>query len=102
MRRILVLARLGHPLGGNGVESLVWAHADVRDATLRIDARAYVRERGPYNLYSPELQGYGHGGRVAAAWRFGSGIEALGSLELERLGNRQIRNAAFFGARVLF
>ena len=93
---------LGHPLGGNGVEWLAWGRADLADARLRLEARAYMRERERYNIYSPDLKGFGNGGALRAAWRFGSGAEAMGAAEVELLGNDEVRTVGFAGVRVIF
>jgi hypothetical protein len=93
---------LGHPLGGNGVEWLGYGHADLDEARLRIDGRVYYRERQQYNLFAPDLAGFGSGGAVAWAWRFRPGAELLGSAEMERLPNDEYRSAVFLGGRLFF
>ena len=95
-------ALLGHPLGGNGVEWLAHAHADLRDARLRADARLYRRERDAFNIFAPDLAGRSIGGSVAGAWRFAPSTEALGSVEVERLPGNRRRTVGFVGGRVVF
>ncbi|MDB4949851.1 MAG: hypothetical protein JWM27_2500, partial [Gemmatimonadetes bacterium] len=80
---------LGHPLGGEGWEWLGYATADVMDARLRVEGRAWLRERsaeGFYttpqrsgNLYAPERAGRSHGGSLDAAWRAGRRAELRAS-----------------------
>lgn len=69
---------LGHPLGGEGRELLVYSHADLMDARLRLDVRAFRRERGREgfdmfvragNLFAPERAGTSTGLALAGLWR---------------------------------
>jgi hypothetical protein len=76
---------LGHPLGGEGWEALAYGQADLLDARLRLDARAFVRRRGQEglarpervsNLYAPDRAGGSVGGSVDAAWRLAPRFDA--------------------------
>lgn len=58
----------GHPLGGQGSESLAWARTDLARIPLTFHTRAWVRERGPENLYTPNRQGASRGGSVEMRW----------------------------------
>jgi len=60
---------LGHPLGGNGREFLLYAAFDDPDARLRAQGRLLFRDRGRVNLFSPERFGREAGAGVTAAWR---------------------------------
>lgn len=70
---------LGHPLGGEGSELLLYGGADLPGARLRVDGRAFRRERGRVgydiaflragNLFAPERAGVSHGVALDAAWR---------------------------------
>ncbi len=83
---------LGHPLGGEGWEGLVYGSADLAEATWRLDGRAYVRERGREgfdtflrggNLFAPDRAGrsVGVGGR--ALWRASPASEVTLGYERE-------------------
>lgn len=69
---------LGHPLGGEGREVMGYAVADLLDARLRLEGRAFVRSRGAEglqqrqragNLFAPARAGQSAGGSVTGAWR---------------------------------
>lgn len=71
-------ATLGHPLGGEGQEFLLYSHAELEDARLRLEGRAFRRERGREgydafpragNLFAPELAGWSTGASLATRWR---------------------------------
>ncbi|HEX2191443.1 MAG TPA: capsule assembly Wzi family protein, partial [Longimicrobiaceae bacterium] len=71
-------ALLGHPLGGEGRELLVYSHADLAGARLRLDGRVFRRERGREgydafpragNLFAPERAGPSTGLHAGALWR---------------------------------
>lgn len=71
-------ATLGHPLGGEGREFLLYSHADLVDARLRLEGRAFRRERGREgydlavragNLFAPERAGWSTGASLGAHWR---------------------------------
>ncbi len=83
---------LGHPLGGEGEELLVYGSGDFLDARLRVDARAFARERGDRgyrpprwsgNLYAPDRAGTSFGGDVSAAWRLAPRSDLRLSLQRE-------------------
>ncbi len=56
---------LGHPLGGQGVEWVGYGRADLLGARLRLAGEAFLRDRGPENLYSPQWQGRSHGAQLS-------------------------------------
>ena len=67
---------LGHPLGGAGSEAAAYAQAELLDARLRLDGRAFARERSGDatlggNLFAPLRAGRSRGGEVRAALRLG-------------------------------
>ncbi|HET9984426.1 MAG TPA: capsule assembly Wzi family protein [Longimicrobiales bacterium] len=74
---------LGHPLGGQGDEWLAYARADLADARLRLDARAFRRHRGPENLFAPARQGRSLGGALEVALRPYAGLEAFAAGAVE-------------------
>jgi hypothetical protein len=65
---------LGHPLGGEGREVMVYTQADLFDARLRLDGRVFARRRddegglGRGNLFFATRRN-STGGAVDAAWR---------------------------------
>lgn len=75
---------IGHPLGGDGTEWLVYGTFDDAARKLRVDGRAFSRERGRYNLFAPTREGRSVGGRVALGYRVTPGIELRVDGELER------------------
>ncbi len=74
---------LGHPLGGNGTEWLVFSGLDLPDARGRVDLRAFHRDRGPDNLYTPGREGSSWGGAASFRWRMGAGPEIFGAARFE-------------------
>ncbi|HEX8903505.1 MAG TPA: capsule assembly Wzi family protein, partial [Longimicrobiaceae bacterium] len=68
---------LGHPLGGEGSEYAAYAHADLLEARVRVEGRAWIADRsarsirryGGGNLFTPERTGRATGGRLEGAWR---------------------------------
>jgi hypothetical protein len=60
---------IGHPLDGQGYEWLLYGTWDDPASRLRLDARAFLRYRGPYNNYSPTHEGRSIGGQVSTVYR---------------------------------
>jgi hypothetical protein len=71
---------LGHPLGGEGAEYAAYVQAELWDARLRLDGRAFLRDRsarslaggvftGGGNLFTPQRAGRSTGGSARAALR---------------------------------
>jgi hypothetical protein len=60
---------IGHPLGGDGYEWLLYGTWDDPANPLRFDARTFLRYRGPYNIYSPTREGRSVGGSLSAVYR---------------------------------
>jgi hypothetical protein len=48
---------LGHPIGGNGRETMLYANASLLDAHLLLGARGYHGARGIWNVYMPTRTG---------------------------------------------
>lgn len=61
---------LGHPLGGEGTESLVWTRTDFKRLPMTLEWRGWMRDRGPENLYAPVRQG--------GSWGTGGGLRWWG------------------------
>jgi hypothetical protein len=73
---------LGHRMGGNGRELLLYAAADLLDARLLVRGDAFVRERFTTNLYAPYV-GTSGGFDLEATWRCGIGeVGVNGRLEV--------------------
>ncbi|HEX7050674.1 MAG TPA: capsule assembly Wzi family protein [Longimicrobiales bacterium] len=91
---------LGHPLGGHGTEWLARLEADLLDARLRVDARAFLRDRGAENLFAPDREGHSRGAHLTIAGRPHSSIEAFLSGGIE-VGERDWRQTGLeVGARL--
>jgi hypothetical protein len=68
---------LGHPLGGEGAEYAAYGQAEALDARLRLDGRAFIRDRSSYsypvygggNLFDPTRAGRSTGGQLEAGYR---------------------------------
>jgi len=93
---------LGHPLGGHGTEWLGYTRADLWDARLNLDLRAFLRDRGEYNILAPERAGRSRGGELAleGAPSRGRVLFIRGLLEDGRAGWREV--ALSTGARMAF
>lgn len=92
---------LGHALGGNGWEWLVYSRAELLRARLRLDGRLFRRDRWSENLFSPERQGRSTGVTARAAWRLAPNAEAEISLSREA-GWQWTEHAAHSRVRVSF
>jgi hypothetical protein len=75
---------IGHPLGGNGTEWLLYGRVDDAARRVRVDGRMFTRDRGRYNLYAPTREGRSVGGRLAAEYRLTPELELLVDGSLER------------------
>jgi len=53
---------LGHPLGGNGRQAMVFAEAYLLDARARLGGSVYRRDRKDENLFAPGREGGSTGG----------------------------------------
>lgn len=80
---------LGHPLGGEGTEWLAYASADLADARLRLDGRAFRRDRSRAsfdtqqragNLYAPVREGRSTGFEVRGALRAAPNVDVRATL----------------------
>lgn len=60
---------LGHPLGGNGTELSGFATADLHGGRVRLDSRAFLRDRGEQNLFVPGREGRSRGGALELEWQ---------------------------------
>lgn len=106
-------APLGHPLGGEGSEALVYGNADLADSRVRLGGRLFRRDRGTVgfaetiqragNLYVPTRAGESWGGFLNAAWRIAGSELELDLFREAGAGWREQRVVAgatlFFGGR---
>lgn len=92
---------LGHPLGGHGIEWLGRVHAELMHAALRLEVRAFRRERGEENLYAPDWEGRSQGGGVDAWWRVSDGMDLVLRSELDRRSRGGTTVEAALGLRVV-
>lgn len=93
---------LGHPLGGHGTEWLAFARADLLEARLRIDGRAFRRDRGAENLFAPDRLGRSTGARIRTEFRALARVEFVlhGALESGEGGWRE--SSVMVGLRMLY
>ncbi|MGI9189105.1 MAG: capsule assembly Wzi family protein [Longimicrobiaceae bacterium] len=101
---------LGHPLGGEGWEALLYGSADLGEAIWRLDGRLFLRDRGREgfdtflkagNLFAPDRAGRSVGAAAQALWRASPAAEVtLSYAREEGDGWREQRLIAAFG--VLF
>ena len=78
--RALLAVQRPAPPGGEGHEVLGYARAELLDGRLRLDGRAFVRDRsarsipeyGAANLFAPVRMGESRGGSLDAALRLGA------------------------------
>lgn len=93
---------IGHPLGGEGGEWLAYGTWHDPASRFRFDARAFRRNRGSYNLYSPDREGHSTGGQVSTVYRASSNVDLLmrGALEDGEAGWRE--SSIFAGLRWIF
>ncbi len=103
-------AILGHPLGGEGQEFLLYSHADLAGSRLRLQGRAFRRERGREgydafaragNLFAPERAGWSTGASLAAWWRVAPRTE-LRLRALREVGSEWRSHELDLNASVLF
>lgn len=92
---------LGHAVGGNGTEMLVYTQADLLDARLRLDARAFRRERRTENLFVPGRDGSSNGVSGRASWRLGPRSDLMLFVARES-GSDWAEREASVGMRVFF
>jgi hypothetical protein len=75
---------IGHPLGGDGTEWLLYGRVDNAARRFRVDGRVFTRDRGRYNLYAPVRAGRSAGGRTAVEYRLTTELELHVDAALER------------------
>ncbi len=92
---------LGHHLGGNGSEWLLYTRADLLGARLRLDGRAFWRSRLGDNQFAPGREGDSFGLAGNAAWRLASRADLHLSLFREA-GATWSEQALQAGVRVFF
>lgn len=68
---------IGHPLGGDGSEWLTYATWDLPSRGVRLTARAFLRNRGSRNAYSPTRNGRSTGAAALAQWRIADQVDAI-------------------------
>lgn len=93
---------IGHPLGGDGTEWLLYGSWDDPFSRFRFDARSFIRERGAFNIYAPEREGRSIGGKISAVYRATPNMDLLftGALEDGEADWRQ--SSVFAGLRWIF
>ena len=74
---------IGHPLGGDGTEWLLYGRLDDAAHRFRVDARAFARDRGRFNIYSPSREGKSVGGALGAEYRLTRSLELQAAATLE-------------------
>ena len=83
---------LGHPLGGHGHEWAVRSRLHLNDARLRVNADAFVRDRGNENLYADVRNGSSTGGTIGLEADIKDGLRLLGEgLMEDGEGWREVR-----------
>jgi hypothetical protein len=95
---------IGHPLGGDGSEWLLYGAWDDPSAPLRLDWRAFTRQRGEYNIYAPAREGRSMGGALSLVYRGEDGIDLIltGALERGRTPARWTESSILAGVRRTF
>lgn len=93
---------IGHALGGEGSEWLAYGGWDDRGGRFRVTGRAFRRNRGPYNLYSPLLAGSSTGGRLDGMYQLGSRSRLLFDGSAERTASGVSQSSFFAGAQWVF
>ena len=93
---------IGHPLGGEGSEWLAYGTWDDPAHRLRFDVRAFKRDRGSYNIYSPEREGRSIGGEISTVYSSTPNLDLLfkGALEDGQADWRE--TSLFAGLRWVF
>jgi hypothetical protein len=93
---------LGHPLGGQGYEWLVYGSWDDPAKALRLDARSFLRDREQYNIYSPTRRGKSVGGSLSAVYRATPKLDFLLSGAFEDGHSGWQESSVFSGFRWTF
>jgi len=75
---------LGHPLGGQGNEWLLYGRVDLLEAGIHSSWRAFRRERWGENLYVPTRPGRSLGGAFEVLYRVGSRTDLAVDTSYER------------------
>jgi hypothetical protein len=92
---------IGHPLGGEGHEWLVYGRWDDPSYPLRLDARLFRRDRGPFNIYSPAREGRSTGGELSGVYRTRPDLEFVLTGALEH-GRSWTESSLFAGVRWIY
>jgi len=74
---------IGHPLGGDGTEWLLYGRLDDAARRFRADGRVFARDRGRYNIYSPAREGRSVGGSAGAEYRLTTWLEVQAATTIE-------------------
>jgi hypothetical protein len=77
---------IGHPLGGDGTEWLAYGRLDDAPRGLRVNLRAFSRDRGRFNIYAPTRLGRSLGSQATLEYRLTPplALEIDGSIERGR------------------
>lgn len=92
---------LAHPAGGDGSEVLVYGRWDALSSRLQLDGRAFRRDRGDENLFSPERHGTSSGFAASAGWRIRPRAELFTNAFREG-GAGWVEQQLRVGTRILF
>lgn len=93
---------IGHPLGGQGSEWLLYATWDDPTNRFRFDAQSFLRERGPYNIFAPAREGRSVGGKLSAVYRATSQTDLVFTGALEDGSADWRESSVFAGLRWIF
>jgi hypothetical protein len=93
---------IGHPLGGEGEEWLAYGRWDNPTRALRFNAQTFLRDRGPFNLFSPAREGQSVGGALDVTYRATPMLDVMlnGSLEVGQ--THWTASSVFGGFRWIF
>lgn len=90
---------LGHPLGGQGTEWMVYSDLFLTRPRAYIEGSAFRRNRGDENLFVPGREGTSWGGDTTLRWRIPGGREIFGSVSAES-GDGWSERSFSFGGRL--
>jgi hypothetical protein len=89
----------GHALGGAGSEFRLYLGADLVDARLRIETRAFTRDRKEGNLFAPDREGSSDGMGWSVRWRVAPSLD-LETSGIVESGTGWTESGLFLGTRL--